>query len=405
MPNKYLGVSAVINKIARRMRVFAISAVLSALTTPALAHNAGGEEGAWTHEIVYTADVTAGLSGVDKKAGRFLDNLDVILDGDLEAAFGWKGARAHLYLLNNSGGAPNDLIGTLQGVDNIEVPRPRARLYELWIEQSFADDRAALLMGLYDLNSEFYSTEASDLLINPSFGIGSEFASTGPNGPSIFPSTTLAARLRVGDPEGVAFQAAVLNADAATLGDPGGPDMGLDEGALVVGEAAWNGPFRLAAGAWGYTERQDDVRKVTTTGDPARRRARGGYALAEGRFAGDDDRGASAFVRLGLSDGDTTPFTGGWQAGVKVQGVFEGRPDSAFSVGVQQAFLSRKARANGRDEGLDLGRHESGVELTYADTFGRITIQPDVQVIFHPGGERGRDHAIVGALRFSLDLS
>lgn len=393
-----------INKISRGMRVFALSAGLSALAAPALAQDDGGQGGAWTHEIVYTADVTGGVSGVDKKAGRFLDNLDVIVDGDLEAAFGWKGARGHLHLLNNSGGAPNDLIGTLQGVDNIEVPRPRARLYELWIEQSFAGDRAALLVGLYDLNSEFYSTEASDLLINPSFGIGSEFASTGPNGPSIFPSTTLAARLRVGNADGASFQAAVLNADAATIGDPGGPDMGLDEGALVVGEAAWNGPVRMAVGAWGYTERQDDIRKVTAAGDPALRRARGGYALAEGRVSGDEDRGAGAFVRVGLSDGDTTPFTGGWQAGVKVQGVFASRPASAFSAGVQQAFLSRKARANGRDEGLDLGRHESGVEFTYADTFGRLTIQPDVQVIFNPGGERGRDPAIVGALRFSLDL-
>lgn len=389
------------NKTMRAMRVFALSVTAAAAAAPAVAD----DDGAWTHEIVYTADVSGGLSGVDKKAGRFLDNLDWVVEGDLEKAFGWKGGRVHLYLLNNSGGAPNDLIGTLQGVDNIEVPRPRARLYELWVEQSFAGGRAALLAGLYDLNSEFYSTEASDLLINPSFGIGSEFASTGPNGPSIFPSTTLAARLRVGGDEGASFQAAVLNADAATIGDPGGPDMGLDQGALLVGEAAWNGTVRMAAGVWGYTERQEDIRDLGPAGDPALRRARGGYALAEGRFAGDEARGASAFVRVGLSDGDTTPFTGGWQAGVKVQGVFESRPDSAFSVGVQQAFLSNKARANGRDEGLDLGGHESGIEITYADTVGRLTLQPDLQVIFRPGGDKGRDHAVVGALRLTLDFS
>lgn len=391
--------------ITHAVRVFAVSTAIGLLAAPAWAEDAEAQ-GAWTHEIVYTADVAGALSGPGGPAGRFLDNLDVIVDGDLEAAFGWKGARAHLYLLNNSGGAPNDVVGTLQGIDNIEVSRPRARLYELWLEQSFADDRAALLVGLYDLNSEFYATDASDLLINPSFGIGSEFASTGPNGPSIFPSTAAAARLRVGGrDEGFAFQAAVLNAEAGAVGDPGGPDMGLDRGALVIGEAGWRGPVRLAAGAWAYTERQDDIRDVTAAGAPERRNARGGYALAEGRFAGTDERGASAFLRVGLADGDTTPFTGGWQAGVKLTGVFEGRPDSAFSAGVQQAFLSRKARASGRDEGLDLGRHESGLEFTYADTFGRLTVQPDVQVIFRPGGEKGRDAAIVGALRLSIDLS
>ena len=128
----------------------------------------------WTHDVVYTADVIGPVQGGVAKAGRYLDNLDITLDGDLERAVGWKGATVHAYVLNNMGGRPNDVAATLQGVDNIEVSRERLRLYELWIEQSLAGGAASVRAGLYDLNSEFYATGASDLLIAPPFGIGSE---------------------------------------------------------------------------------------------------------------------------------------------------------------------------------------------------------------------------------------
>ena len=362
---------------------------------------------AWTVEGTYTADVTGALDGADSRAGRFLDNLDIIVDGDLEAAAGWRGAKLHLYLLNNSGGQPNDLVGTLQGVDNIEVSRQRARLYELWIEQSFADGRASLLVGLYDLNSEFYSTEASGLLIAPPFGIGSEIAATGPNGPSIFPSTSLAARLRFSGENGRYAQLAVVNARAGTIGDPDGPDTNLDNGALVIGEAGVGEGRRLALGAWTYTEAQDDIRELRADGSPAQSDARGAYLLAEHPLAdgGDAALSASAFLRIGVSDGDTTDFRGGWQAGVLVERVFPGRPDSAFSVGVEQGILSSKGRANLRDAGIDAAGAESSLEITYSDRIHpRVTVQPDLQLIRHPGGDRGRDTAVVGALRVTVDL-
>ena len=139
---------------------------LASAGSSARAQTAPGE-GAWSHEITYTADIAGTVRGGTARAGRALDNLDVILDGDLGKLVGWRGATLHGYLLNNSGGVPNDLAGTLQGVDNIEVGRPRARLYELWLQARFAEDRGSVLAGLYDLNSEFYATEASGLLLAP----------------------------------------------------------------------------------------------------------------------------------------------------------------------------------------------------------------------------------------------
>lgn len=361
---------------------------------------------AWTVSAEYTADVSGVVSGGVSRAGRYLDNLLVALDGDLEQAVGWRGARLHMSGLYNGGGEPNALAGTLQGVDNIEVGAQGARLFEAWIEQDLGGS-ASLLAGLYDLNSEFYATEASGLLIAPPFGIGSELASTGPNGPAIFPSSSLAARLRVGDSDALYGQVAVVNADARTLGDHGGVDTTLDEGVLGIAEAGVGGPVRYALGVWRYDQRQEDIRDLTPAGDPDHSRAQGAYALAEGRIYGaaaPDGPQIDAFARLGLSDGDTTDFKGGWQAGVLMRQIFASRPEGQLSFGLHQGWLSDKARANFADAGLNPGRHEEGLELTYADTIGRFGIQPDIQLIRNPGGLRDADDVVVVSLRVTVPL-
>ncbi len=365
------------------------------------------QAGAWTHEVTYTADIAGPVKGGTSRAGRALDNLDVIVDGDLEKLVGWRGATLHGYLLNNSGGAPNDLAGTLQGVDNIEVGRPRARLYELWVQSRFGGDRGSVLAGLYDLNSEFYATEASGLLLAPPFGIGSEFASTGPNGPSIFPSTALAVRARLEGGRGAYLQGAVLNAHAGTVGDPDGPSTRFDNGALIIAEAGFGDSWRLAAGGWFYTDRQPDLRDLDANGDPALSKARGAYVLAEYPFVdgGESGRSVRGFARLGVSDGDTTPFRSGWQAGVLVEKVFASRPDSAFSIGVEQGMLSSKQRANGLDAGLSPADAESSLEITYSDKVApRVGLQPDLQLIRDAGGDRDASTVVVLALRLTVEL-
>lgn len=379
--------------------VFLVAAAVSGQCT------AQDTSDAWSTEVTYTADITGVVSGGPLQAGKFLDNLDIIVDGDLEQAFGWRGAKLHAYVLNNNGGQPNNVAGTLQGVDNIEVGDPGLRLYELWIEQDFGNGRGSILAGMYDVNSEFYSTAASDLLIAPPFGIGSELAATGPNGPSIFPSTALAVRLRIGSAEGRYLQIAAVNAEASTIGDVDGIDADFDTGGLFLAEAGWTGPLRLAIGGWRYSEEQDDIRDTLPSGDPARGTAQGAYLLAEGPlWSTDEGLAARAFLRAGLSDGDTTDFQGGWQAGLRLDHVLASRPESAFSIGVHQGVLSDKARDNFVDGGVDPARAEEGVEVTYADTIGRVTIQPSVQWIDNPGGDRDADAVMVASLRLAVSL-
>ena len=389
------------NRTARR--VAAVSFLIAAGCLAA--HGARAEDApAFKLSGNYTADLAGTVSGGLAKRGRVLDDLQVFGDLDLSKAIGWKGATAHVELLNNSGAMPNDDAGTLQGVDNIEVTRQRARLFEAWVEQGFGD-KGSVRAGLYDLNSEFYSNDSAGMLLAPAFGIGSELAATGANGPSIFPSTALAVRVRWTPNEHVYAQAAALNANAGVLGDPGGIKTSFDNGLLLIAEAGWTGRGKIAVGTWRYTDKQDDIRFLAPSGDPAPATAQGAYVLLERRLTGEADvRKTTAFARLGVSDGDTTSFKGGWQAGLLVEHLFESRPDSAVSIGVNQAFLSGKYRDNAIDAGLRLQRSESAVEVTYADKIGPVTIQPDIQYVKDPGADSGVGHALVAILRLGVEF-
>lgn len=116
--------------------------------------------GAVQFGFAYTADVMGVVDGGLERRGSYLDNLDILVDADLDALLGWSGGTAHLHVVNNAGGVPNDFAGTLQGIDNIEVGDQRLRLFEAWIEQTLGDS-ATLRLGLYDLNSEFYANDAA----------------------------------------------------------------------------------------------------------------------------------------------------------------------------------------------------------------------------------------------------
>lgn len=374
----------------------------SLLATPVLAEDAAPPP--IELSVAYTVDAIAVLRGGTDHKLRYLDNLDIIADADLEALLGWQGAHAHVYVLNNLGRRPNDAAGTLQGIDNIEVPQTRLRLYEAWIDQDLGE-HAGLLVGLFDLNSEFYATDSAGLLLAPAFGIGTELAATGSNGPSIFPSTALAARLRVAFSDHGYARVAVFNARAGVPGDDGGVDFSFDDGVLLIAEAGIAGKGKFALGAWRYSLRQDDLRLTDPLGDPLRQRAQGAYVLAEYPLFERDDRVLTAFFRGGITDGQTTPFTGAWQAGFLLEGALPGRPDSLLSLGVAQAKLSRRFRAGQRDVGIAPTATETGYEITLSDRLAPfLVVQPDLQYIRHPGGDADARDVVAGGVRVTFEF-
>lgn len=266
---------------------------------------------------VVTVDVAGVVAGDGDRRLRVLTNVDLTAAVDLVALTGWDGAKAFFYVLDNRGKRPNDAAATLQGVNNIEVPVAGLRLFEAWIEQDLGGG-ANLRAGLYNLNSEFYANAAAGLLLSPSFGIGSELAATGPNGPAIFPSSALAARITVPLGHSGGFvRAAVVNARASTIGDSGGVDLSFRQGVLFIAEAGQaEGRLRGSVGVWRYSHNPQDSFETGPDGLPLRKPAQGAYAVVEGDLLPGEGRQLTAFLRVGLSDPHTTPFSGGFQTGL-----------------------------------------------------------------------------------------
>jgi porin len=381
-------------------QLLALTAGIGGLATEARADD--GVE--WS--FVYQGDVLSTWGDVVNGRARALDSTHATLDLDLERLVGWRGFSVHADVNSTSGAAPGDDALTLQGIDNIEVGRPRARLYEFWSEYALPEGRASIRLGLQELNAEFYATDSSGLLINPSFGLGPELAATGSNGPSTYPSTALALRARYAPIESLEILAGVFNAQAGAPGDPGGVDTSFDEGVLQIAQVSLRGKTSVSGGAWGYSRRQDDVRDLDVAGEPVQRRSYGGYAMVEHDFSDGDGsaRLPTVFLRAGVSEGDTTSFKAGIQAGLLINRPLATREDSAFSVGVAHARTTRKQQLNDRDLGIDAARAETIFEVTYSDRLASwLTVQPDLQLALDPGADRARDTSVTAGIRLTIE--
>jgi porin len=349
-----------------------------------------------TVEAKAVVDMVGIASGGDARGVRVLREADVAVQADLGALLGWRGGRAQVRVMSVRGGRPNDLAGTLQGIDNIEVSTPQTSIYEAWIEQTLAGGHISLLAGLTDLNAEFYQNDSAGLLIAPAFGIGSELAASGPNGPSIFPATALAARIKVMPSDSTYLQAGIFNARTGVSGEQGGLDFSMHKGALVIAEAGYTGRFKVASGVWRYTSHQpgfaDDSEETTET-------SQGAYILVDYPLLDGGDQGMrlNLFARAGLSDGATTPYRGGWQGGVLIGGLFRGRPASSLSFGINQGILSDRYCLHAREADGSAAGTETGFEITYSDRIlPNVSLQPDVQYIIGASGAKGKDVVVLG---------
>jgi len=195
------------------------SAVGDLLSRPSLLPDPDGRrarlaEKGLAFEAVYTADWLANVrGGVARKRG-FLGNLDATLTWQTEPSLGRDLGTFFLYGLWNHGERPSRWIGDLQVVDNIEAP-DSAKLFEAWWQRALLDGRASILLGLYDVNSEFYAIDSAEIFVHSSFGMGAALGASGVNGPSTFPTAGLGARLKVEPIEGFEFQAAVVEGPVA----------------------------------------------------------------------------------------------------------------------------------------------------------------------------------------------
>jgi len=255
-----------------------------------------------TYDGAFVATPRGGL-----RAGTtYVGNLHLKLTAKADSA-GWAGTSAFVDLLKINGGRPSARVGDAQGVNNTEGPTG-SQIEELWLQHNFADSSASLLIGIYDLNSEFYRLRAGGLFLNSAFGIGTEFAQAGVEGPSVFPRTSAGLRLAFKPTPTTVLRVALL--DGVPLVRPDGVRalfrggdgwLGVTEFAFLtrsddtssgrtgskdrIGRLSSLPPYgnKLAFGAWYFSGRFPVLATTDASSQPESRRGSSGlYAIGEG---------------------------------------------------------------------------------------------------------------------------
>lgn len=364
----------------------------------------------WDIEAYYAGDLWQNLDGGLERGGAYLDSLDVTISWDGETAVGVKGLSAQSLVLWNNGRSISSKVGDSFFLSNIETVEA-LRVLEAWVQYAPTDPERSLRFGLYDLNTEFDTTDTGGVFLNSTFGIGVDVAQSGVAGPSIFPLTSLGLRGQWRIDEGWRVQAALLE---GVPGDPERPKrttikLSSDDGVLGVMELERNeSGRRWVIGHWRYSAEFDELAATLPDGSPRRSRANAGtYAFVETPLAGAITAGreASAVLRVGRADPRFNGFRDSLQAAIVWQGGLLRREGEVFGVAVAHARNGDQALAAGLAAGEPLRRDETVFELTWKFPVApRLTLQPDLQYIIHPGSVRGRENALAVGLRFDWRL-
>jgi porin len=376
-----------------------------------------------TFDFNYVGEGFADVSGGQRRLAIYEGRFEMTFEANLEKLFHWPGATFHVtgYQIHGRGLSSN-AVGNLLTVSNIEAASS-SRLFTLWLEQNWGDDKFSLRIGQLAADDEFATSDTAGLFINGTFGwpgsLGINLISGGP----AYPLATPGVRLRIGPFNGLSFQAAVFSGDPGGRGseedpqlrNPSGTAFSFTGGAFFIGEATLASPdagwipglpTKLKAGFWYHTGDYDDQRFDDTgrsLADPAssgvalrHRGDYGGYLILDQalwRVPGSTDRGLNGFVRFAINPSDRNLVSWYLDAGLVFTGPLAVRPKDSIGVAFGFARISGAARGYDRDAialaaATDPVRDYEGVlELTYqAQITPWWTVQPDLQYVFHPGG-------------------
>jgi porin len=367
--------------------------------------------------------------------GRF----GIITDGDLEKLAGWSGAKFHASIQSIFGtqfGAAN--LDNLMLVSNIEAP-PTVRLFNLWIEQDLTSN-TKLRVGQFTAAQEFIVSKNADLFVNSTFGWPMLNTQDLPSGGPNYPEAALGARLQVTFNDQFILRAAIFDGDPAGSGsnnpvtsDKYGLAFRVNDPPFMIVEAVYAyggarligaqqnpnqegdgmpavdeaGP-RLAAspsalpgvvkiGAW-YNAGSFPLQDFTPSGTlpPQRQGDAAVYGLFEQtlwRMPGSPNRALGFFARGVAAPSDRSEIDRYADAGFTFRGPLAWRQDDIVGLAFAYGRISPDAAATDRalaaltGAAMPIRDFEAAIELTYRwEIAERFFIQPDLQYIFHPGG-------------------
>jgi porin len=348
--------------------------------------------------------------------------LDVSVNLDLDKLANWSGATFYTdgYWISGEGLSRN-AIGNLLTVSNIEA-LASTRLHDLWLQQEFLDHQASIRVGQIAIDDEFYISQYSAGFVNSTFGCPDILSTDLPSGGPCYPFAAPGTRLRVAPTSDLTLSGAVLNGNPAPPG-PGDPQVRNSSGTnFLIGEGGWLAIAELAYafdeqpissttlsdikfGGWYHSANFPDLRRDTLGRSLADPTSNGIAAMHQGNFGpylvidkmlwrrpDTATQGLAAFLRVGYAPPDRNLISLEIDAGLTFKGLFPNRDLDVLGVGASYGRIGYARRLD-RDQIFFAGierpvrDYETVLEITYE---ARIApwwlLQPDLQLVFHPGG-------------------
>jgi porin len=371
----------------------------------------------------YIGEVLGNPAGGVSHGTIYEGRLEGVLDLDLEKAIGWTGGTFHAnaYQIHGRGLSANYLGNNLMTASNIEAART-TRLFDLWLQQTLFDGFLSVRAGQIAADDEFIISQYAANFVNSTFGWPAILAVNAISGGPAYPLATPGARISLAPSKQLSFSAAVFNGDPAGPGpgnpqerDASGTNFRIGDGAFSIAEAAYAlNQEKVAAGLPGtyklggfyHTGRFPDPREDDTglslanpasSGRPAIRHTHFGFYLVADqmvwRKADTTDQGLGFFVRIAGEPPEGSQVKFYADGGINYKGLLPGRDNDVFGIAVAYSKISNEARGFDGDTNAfndstrPVRNFETVLEMTYrAQLAPWWSVQPDLQFIFHPGG-------------------
>lgn len=385
----------------------------------------------------YIGEVMGNISGGLRTGAVYEGLLELGIQVDFERAGLWSNGVFYVSALWPHGRGPTEhLVGDLLGVSNIEAWES-LRLYELWYEHSFLEDRLSVRFGQLLADTDFAYTGPGSLFLNAAFGwpafISANTLNTGPAYYVAAPGV----RLRADPEDWLFFQAGIYDGDP--FDDPEGDprrtesgnhvQLGSEQGFLSMGEVgiriprsedAGSLPGEYKLGGWFHSgdfesnlyDSSSEPYLLSGAAPRSHGENYGVYITAEQmvwRESPESAEGLSVFSRAGFSRADRNLFSFVCDGGFTYEGLFPGRENDIAGIGVVYARISEDIRRRERlernltGEDAPVSDHELVLEASYSIQVGQwLSIQPDFQWIHHPGGSSAIPDAFVLGLRTTI---
>ena len=363
-----------------------------------------------TIRLEYTGEVADNAAGGLHDGATYMNQALAQISVDAATALGWTGGRFDLEgFYENRNSLDTQYVGAIQDPSAIDTSGVTLfRIYQAFYSQQIGT-RTNVLVGIYDLATEFDETKTSDLFFNGAYGWNTTLDQSGVNGPSTYPDTALALRITEKLGRRWRIKAAVLDGVPDSAKDPRAMAVNLNKsnGALIIGEADYiaSRTTKLMAGAWGYTGSFPALEPDNADGTQRRvYGSEGGYVGGTTRlYSLSAHRGIDAFANIGVANGRVQIVNASIDGDLSYTGLFSSRPFDKLGVAVGAAHAGDSYRNLQIAEGNAVETYETNFELTYRTPINNwLTVQPDIQYWINPGVTPMQKNDLLFMLHFEV---